>query len=152
MGLFNRGIDKIETDPCIMEIVNFFIAVKGITEKSEYIMSWADIYSGKNEIVCRYFDNDKPAACYYAEQIEVYGRDNDTNNKLLYESVNGKNLPKGTKISFEHDYTSLQLFLTVTPLYPRQIKQYGKVIAKACQERGIVLEDWSNGRVRIALK
>lgn len=151
MGLFNWSNNKIETDPCIMEIVNFFIAVKGITEKSEYIMSWVDIYSNKKEIVCRYYDNGRPIACFYEEQIEVFGRDDDAYNRLLYKSINGENLPKGTQIAFEGDYSSMQLFLTVTPLYHHRIKQYGRVIAKVCQEHGIVLDGLSDSRVRIAL-
>lgn len=152
MGLFNRGINQIETDPCITEIVNFFIAVKSIKDKSEYIMSWADIYSAKREIVCRYYDNDRPTACLWAEQIEVYGRNDDTHYKVLDEAINRKNLPIGTKVSFENNYTTMQLLLELTPLYPRQIKQYGKVIAKACQEHGITLGGWNDSRVRIALK
>ena len=152
MGLFDRGVEKkIEADPCIAEIIRFFTAVRGITEKSEYIMSWADIYPAKKEIVCRYYDNDRPAACMWAEQIEVYGRDDETHHNLLRESVNGKNLPEGTKIVFENDYTSLQLILTVAPQYPRQQGRYGKAIAKACQAHEIPLEGCSDARVKIAL-
>lgn len=110
-------------------------------------MSWVDIDTEGNEIVCRYCDTDRPVACYWAEQIEVYGRDDAVHRHKLLASVNGERLPGEAKLAFEDEYTVLHIFLPIVPKYPRAIRQYGKAIANVLREHGMIPKDCSVSRV-----
>ncbi|MBQ4050419.1 MAG: hypothetical protein IJD13_02200 [Oscillospiraceae bacterium] len=145
------GSADVSDDPCIRQAVDFFRAVKGIPEKSQYTQCWADIYP-KGEIVCRFFENDRTSPCIYAEQIEVYGRDDEVHNRLVSEGINGSALPKGTGVAWHERFEGYQLVLTLTPVYPKSIKSYSSAIAKACREAGITVGAVEDSRVRITLQ
>lgn len=146
MSLFGTSISEIANDPCIPQIVEFVSVTKQIREK-ESSSAWIDFYGAPLdvEIVCRYFDY----GCIFSEVLynslyeeRDYPSKQDVialQQKQFDEIICKDQLPYGTQIDLEKD--SFQLHLHIEVRYPKAIRRYRDVVAKAIHNASIPFMD-----------
>lgn len=139
----------LTTDPVVSEIVTFFHAARGITDKSEFARCWLNIYPNKGTMQCMYLEVDHCAVTWWEGQIRKYGR--DEHREDLRKALNIDAFPSDTIYELDDDFEGYKLLFKCSMRYPKSAKLYADVIVNECSTYGIPVKANGVGDIEIEL-